>query len=290
MTTIFCAHPQYRLGAHVSLLDTVYSTVFSALNQGMTAMQIFLGSPQSFQRRKVAEDDANKTSRLLYRFNAHLFSHAPYVYNLANENANHSGIIRSLETEMQTVTTLGGKGVVLHPGSNAEVASGIRNIAEALSQIAFTPGNCLLLENMAGQGNVLGNTVQQLAEMWNGVYALKPSSAQHIHFCIDTAHLWGKGECHLDTLEGVCTFFEGLDQLVLGNGERFSDRVRLIHLNDSSVKFGSRVDRHALISEGEIWKAEANLPALKEWMDEWTRRGVPMVMETDPSDIQKFWW
>lgn len=287
---IFCAHPHYRLGAHVPLQETVYSTVFHALNQGMTAFQIFLGSPQSFQRRKVSDDDAARTNRLLHRFNAHLFSHAPYVYNLANENANHSGIIRSLQQEMQTVTALGGKGIVLHPGSHADPANGIRNISEALSHIEFTPGDCLLLENMAGQGNVLGSTVQQLGEMWNGVYALKPGTAAHIHFCIDTAHLWGKGECRLDTVDGVRAFFDDLDKLILHDGGRFSDRVRLIHLNDSEVKFGSRVDRHALISEGEIWKAEANLPALKEWMDEWTRRGVPMVMETDPSDIQKFWW
>lgn len=283
---LFYAHPRYRLGTHVSLLDTVTETIQYALDHGMTALQVFLGSPQSFQRRAVSAEDATTSAKLLYRFNAHFFSHAPYVYNLANENANVSGIIASLQRELATVSRLGGGGVVLHPGSNADSALGIRNIVEALGHLTFEEKDALLLENMAGQGNVLGNTVEQLAEMWNGVYLSRPVQATHIYFCIDTAHLWGKGEYSIDTEDGVRAFFSTIDSLVLKNGEKFSARVRLIHLNDSEVAFGSRVDRHALIGEGKIWSTSSE--SLKVWMDEWYQRGVPMVMETDPSDIQKF--
>lgn len=288
MIIIQHSHPSYRLGTHVSLQDTVHSTILFALQNGMTALQVFLGSPQSFARRQVSADDADKCRHWIYRFNAYFFSHAPYVYNLANEsNGKVSQILASLKSEMTTVKRLGGHGVVLHPGSCSDRAHGMSTIAQALSRIHFEEGEALLLENMAGQGNVLGDTLQELMNIFN---QLDQKCQPFVYFCIDTAHLWGRGEYSINTLDGVHAFWKTADELILNNNERFSHKIRLIHLNDSAVKFGSHVDRHALINEGEIWPNDESLGALKEWMDESARRGIPMVMETDPSDIEKFLW
>ena len=279
------AHPHYKLGAHVPLQRSVYETVLHALEHGMTALQLFLGPPQSFVRRSVSIDDAERCKTLVHRFDVALFSHAPYVYNLANPSSNIDGILASLANEMYTVYKCGGRGVILHPGSNADRRGGILSISSAINRMAWKEGDALLLENMAGQGNVLGDTLQELADMYN---ALNETSRLHTFFCIDTAHLWGRGEYRISTTEGVQEFFSTTSQLILVDGTKFIDRVRLIHLNDSAVEYGSHVDRHALIAEGHVWSHDQT--SLKMWMDECSSRGIPMVMETDPSDMQKFLW
>lgn len=272
-------YPQYQLGTHIPLAPTLYETIENALSAGMKALQIFLGSPQSTQTRHIANHDLEKTNHLIHRFDMSCFVHTPYILNLAkpDKRSYHLSCISDL---LKKTRQLGGIGVILHPGSNPDTRSGIKCIAEGLSQIQFHENELLLLENMAGQGNVLGGTLEELNDMFNQI--CQPNQS-FIGFCIDTAHLWGRGEYRIDTVEGVDTFWKHIDELGM------SSKIRLIHLNDSAVAFGSRVDRHALIGEGQIWSQDSQKIALKRWMDECGLRLIPMVMETDPSDIEKFY-
>lgn len=281
-TICFVCHvcPQYQqLGTHIPLASTLLETVQNALTKGMTAFQIFLGSPQSTQSRLIHDQDCAKTKELIHRFNLSCFVHSPYILNFAKSDK-HIYQLSCIQDLLNKTRLFGGKGVVLHPGSHSDTAAGIKAIADGLSKLQFHPNELLLLENMAGQGNVLGGTLEELNEML--IQICKPNQ-QFIGFCIDTAHLWGRGEYRIDTVDGVNAFWNRADELGM------SKRVRLIHLNDSAVSFGSHVDRHALIGEGNIWSEDSHKIALKHWMDECSRRDIPMVMETDPSDIEKFY-
>lgn len=267
------APPSMKLGTHIPLLTTLHESLYWALEHGMNAVQVFLGSPQSFTRRSLSDEDVLKCKYLIERYNMTVISHAPYVYNMAKK----ADAIPSLEKELHMVAAFGGNGVVLHPGSHPEQQKGLETLVEHIGQINFREGDLLLIENMAGQGNVLGSTLKELAFINDH---LPDRCRPFVYFCVDTAHLWGRGEYHIETVEGVRQFWKDAQEVGL------CERIRLCHLNDSKVSCGSCIDRHECIADGEIWST--NEDALKAWVQECTRRGIAMVMETDPSDMEKF--
>lgn len=281
MKVICYVYPKYRLGTHVPLMETVLQSVQQSLQKGMTCMQLFLGSPQSVNSRQLSDDDVRETRHLLDRFRMACFVHAPYILNLAKDSDKRAFQLRCVESLLSKTAQFGGSGVVLHPGSNPDQAQGITCLAKGLSEMKIEENQYLLIENMAGQGNVLGGTLEDLAAIWSNISS--QSVQEQVFFCIDTAHLWGRGEYRIDTVEGVRAFWTKADHM------KMSSRIRLVHLNDSAVPFGSRVDRHALLGEGQIWQSDESKVALKSWMDECSKRAIPMVMETDPSDIEKFY-
>jgi deoxyribonuclease-4 len=89
--------------------------------------------------------------------------------------------------------------------------------------------------------------------------------------CLDICHLFATGY-GLDEPEGVETLFAQLSEHGL------TDRVALVHANDSEFARGDRRDRHAPIGEGLIgvegWRAILARPEVAEW---------PFVLET-PGD------
>ena len=64
------------------------------------------------------------------------------------------------------------------------------------------------------------------------------------------------------------------------------DKLKLIHLNDSSASFKSHKDRHQLIGEGLIWSN--NKDSLFYLLDYAKKHNIPLVLETTPTDIFKF--
>ena len=271
------------LGAHVSSEKTLYETLTRCVQYGMYACQFFLGSPQSFIRKTVEEDDIQKCLSLLKKYPTHVFSHAPYVINLAgssdgNDMSKIDKCIQALEHELDVMSKLGG-GVVLHPGVSKDRKKGLENVASSISSICFKPGYKLLLEVMAGQGNSLGSTLEELKEIYENV---SDDKKEYIYFCMDTAHLWGKGLYHLDKIEEVERLFSDMDRVL-------EKRVVLIHLNDSAVECGSCVDRHELIADGKIWNTEASKEALATLMKNAIDRNIPCVLETHGIDMKKFY-
>lgn len=289
---IIFSHPTYLLGTHVPVEKTIYETVYLSIYHGMSAIQFFLGSPQSFQRRSISDEDAKKVNKLCDRFPTRLFSHAPYVFNLAGSvqhlawNGNHEidqrvcNAVHAISHELHHMAKING-GVVLHPGNFADKKKGCRAIAQSISMIDFKEGEFLLLENMAGQGNVIGSSLSELRDIYDFIEEFNKEKQKYIYFCIDTAHIWGKGQYKIDDEDEIKKLWSDIDSILLG-------RVRLVHLNDSKVKCGACVDLHDLIGEGEIWNTLESKKALYRMMEECSKREIPMVMETHPADMYKF--
>ena len=95
--------------------------------------------------------------------------HAPYIINIAN--AKDEGIYdlskRVLKDEIQRTAYIGCKYLVLHPGSHLGlgVEVGLSRIIDALNEIFCEDDSdvMVLLETMAGKGNEVGNTFDQLS-------------------------------------------------------------------------------------------------------------------------------
>src|ERR1019366_2313189 len=98
----------------------------------------------------------------------------------------------------------------------------------------------LLLENSAGAGGNIGNSLEELAAMLDGMKGHK-----RMGICIDTAHALTSGY-EIRTPEGLNDFLTKFDRLI------GLDRLQVMHLNDSKADIDSHVDRHENIGDGFI--------------------------------------
>jgi len=239
------------VGIHLGVAGGLLKTGRRARQIGATALQIFSDNPTAWRRRSEPPGDA--PAFVAYCANqgiAPVVIHASYLINLAGSAepfARQS--IAGLAHELGRAPAYGATLVNTHIGSHRSegMNAGLRQIASRVGAVlADTPGGVkLVLENSAGGGDTLGSTLEELARILEGV---PTSSAQHLAFCLDTAHLWGAGY-DISTEAGVAAVLDRFDELI------GLDRLALIHLNDSKSALGSRHDRHEHVGAGRIGPA-----------------------------------
>ena len=128
-----------------------------------------------------------------------------------------------------------------HPGSTGSHPrpSAIARIAKALNRAhAATTTVTPVLEAMAGGGNVVGSTFEDLRD----IIALVDDK-KRIGVCLDTCHVHAAGY----DLRGPMAFRKTLDDFDQIVGMKY---LRALHLNDSKAPFGSHRDLHQNIGLG----------------------------------------
>jgi len=236
-----------RIGVHTSIAGALENAVHRAHEIGCDAFQMFSANPRGWRAERLSEAACDRfcEARAGHGLTP-LAIHANYLINLAAPDA----VIRALSVaafraELQRAVALGAEYVVLHPGSArnggrakaiAAFRSSLLKAARGIRLNALT----VLLENTAGQGDVLGSSFEELAELLGGVAGELPAG-----LCIDTAHLFAGGY-PIHTRAGLKQTVLRLDGIV------GLDKVRLVHANDSKTAFESHCDRHAHIGEGYI--------------------------------------
>jgi deoxyribonuclease-4 len=125
----------------------------------------------------------------------------------------------------------------------------VKRVAEAVDQIldgvpATASDALLVLENSAGGGNGIGESIDELIAIHEAMGKRRVDMTR-VGYCLDSAHLWGAGVemSDLDELDRVVEEFDrkiGLEKLVM------------IHYNDSKAAHGSKLDRHQHIGGGEV--------------------------------------
>lgn len=169
--------------------------------------------------------------------------HASYLINLGSGPGElREKSIAAFIDELDRCDLIGAPHLIVHPGSNAQTAKGLRLIAEALDRsFAAHKGKCMvLLETAAGQGSSLGRTFEELRDIRD-----RCRSPERVAICLDTCHVFAAGY-DISSDRGYDETFEKLDQLL---GIRL---LRAFHLNDSMKPLGCRVDRHEHVCKGEI--------------------------------------
>ncbi len=170
-----------------------------------------------------------------------LVAHTPYLVNLAASGELYDRSVRALVHTLEVVEALEGLGAVTHIGSAKDcgVAEAVRRVARAVRKgLESTHRVLVLLEGSAGR--TLGGTFEELRTFLDAL-----DGDERVGICLDTAHLYAAG-WDLRTPEGVEAMLVAFDAQV------GMDRLRLVHLNDTPVACGSRVDRHENIGEGRI--------------------------------------
>ena len=162
-----------KIGSHVSMSgDEMYlGSVKEALSYGANAMMIYTGAPQNTIRKKI--EDLNIENALTYMKEHHfelenVVVHAPYIINLANPDPEKRAFaISFLTEEVKRTHAMGATQIVLHPGSavGKDRDEATKWISEGVNQVILNTPNAnvkIALETMAGKGNEMGKTFEEL--------------------------------------------------------------------------------------------------------------------------------
>jgi deoxyribonuclease-4 len=260
------------IGAHVSTAGGLSTCIGRAQTLGAECMQIFLSAPQRWQLPRHTDEQVAEFSRLIGETGiGPNFAHANYLINLASvDEGIRQRSIDNLAAYAGWADRVGLAGVVVHVGSGRgqPVAEAETQVAGALEQVLQSGHACsLLLENSAGSGDTLGSRFEQIGALFSRL-----GRDARLGLCLDTAHTFASGyDLRLD---------EGLDRAVDEIAHFIgTERLGLIHANDSKVGLGSAVDRHENIGRGHLGEA-----AFEKLLAHEAFRDLPWVLEVPGYD------
>lgn len=254
-----------RLGFHLSIAGSLLRALSQAEVLGCQALQIFGQNPRAWKWRPVAPGEIRDFTRARRRAGlGPLMVHLSYLPNLAAADpALYARSVARLAQELALARDLEADYLVTHPGHGASTEASFQLVAQALAAAVsrVPPPPLVLLENTAGQGRELGWRLDQLQH----IMAL---SGVELGLCLDTAHAFAAGY-DLRSPHGVSRL---LAEIARGPG---LDRLKMLHLNDSKVGCGSRVDRHEHLGLGHL-----GLEGLRQFLTHPWLKPHGAIMET----------
>lgn len=256
-----------RLGCHLSIAGGLHKALELAQGLGLDAVAMFLRNQRQWRAPALTDTqvDLFKSTRQAAGISP-VVAHGSYLVNLAGSGEFLEQSFAATSDEFDRCGRLGIEYLVIHPGSAANAQAGIEQLAELLSSIVQESPHeepMILLEATAGQGNCLGHTFEQLADM---LRLLEPASQFGV--CLDTCHIFAAGY----DIRTPAAYRETLARFDETIGLH---RLRAIHLNDSMRELGSRVDRHHHVGQGKI-----GVEGLSNFVRDERFAQTPFILET----------
>lgn len=249
----------------------VSKAVLNAMDIGANSFALFLKSPRRWESPAIKPEEADEFKRLCekYGYNPRtdILPHGSYFINLAlpdEEKAEkaYGGFIDDLHRCEQLNIGL----YNFHPGSsldgdhNEALKKLAKNINRAIKETSFVK---IVLENMAGHGNLIGSNLQDLRDVIDMV-----EDKSRVGVCIDTCHTFAAGYDIVDEAKWK-EFWKKFEDIV---GWQY---LSAIHLNDSKAPLGANRDLHQKLGHGflglEVFRIIANDEKL---------HNIPIVLET----------
>ena len=259
------------IGAHVSAAGGVQNAPINAKEIGANAFALFTKNQRQWKAKPLDPEDIDqfKANVEEHGFSMdYIMPHDSYLINLGHPEKEKLQKSRdAFLVEIQRCEELGIKLLNFHPGSHLKKISPeecLRKISESINwTLDQTEGVTAVIENTAGQGTNMGFRFEHLAEMIDGV-----EDKSRVGVCIDTCHAFAGGY-DLRTEESFTETFEQFEQIV---GFEY---LKGMHLNDSKKEFGSQVDRHESLGDGEIGMTPFELIMKDQRFDD-----IPLILET----------
>lgn len=272
------------IGAHVSSSGGVSNAPINAQKIGARAFALFTKNQRQWSAKDLSEDEITlfrenlKKSQIEPKY---ILPHDSYLINLGHpEIEAREKSLEAFIDEVKRCEALGLDKLNFHPGSHLQKISKksesyqddldfaeemcLSAISNSLKKtLKATENITLVIENTAGQGSNIGYKFEHLAYLIN-----KCKDKSRIGVCIDTCHLFSSGYDIRDRESFEKTWSE-FDRIV---GFKY---LKAMHINDSKAKFGSRVDRHHSIGEGEI-----GIEFFKMLMSDKRFDDIPLILET----------
>lgn len=238
-----------KIGSHVSLKapEMFLGSVKEALSYNANSMMVYTGAPQNTFRKSIDQMRIEEAHEFMKNKGFELSNvvvHAPYIINLANPDPEKRSFATAFLTkEIIRTHSLGVTQMVLHPGSavGKDRPQAIKWISEGLDIVFDNTSNLkvkIALETMAGKGNEVGKTFEELREIIN-----LSKNKDRLSICLDTCHIFDAGYDIVNNYENVKNEFDKIIGL---------DKISVIHVNDSKNILGSSKDRHENLGFGNI--------------------------------------
>jgi deoxyribonuclease-4 len=249
-----------KYGVHISTAGNLPGTPARAQAMGAEVLQFFAGSPRTFKQPNYDDKLAAEFREAAASINMPTYIHMMYLtaYGTPDDGLRAKSVEAATQT-MVNAEKLGVKGVVTHMGSHKGLGLGsvMKLMVESLRQVIEPVKNSkLLLEISAGSGGNIGNSLEELAAIYEAM-----GRDERLGFCLDTCHLLAAGY-EIRTKEGWDKVLNDFDRLI------GLDRLPILHLNDSKFDLDAKRDRHENIGQGFIgdkgFEVILNHPKLKD--------------------------
>ncbi len=308
-TELIYHNTDIRLGFCIGKADTLFESFEEPVtNTPLRSYQIYIaheGKP--WELPVVHSEDIKMTKNLLTRWDKYACIHGSLSYNMAGcvngrsdpcFSRNLGNTVNGLMGELDVAAGFGG-GVVVHIGSAKNKEKGIFTICRTIEavldretkytktlskdlQIPVKLNRKIILENAAGEGNKIGSTLDEIAQIYQG---LDDKFIPQVKVCVDTAHIFGAGQYDFGSPKDVVKFYDDFDKKI------GLDKLEMFHLNDSRVGYNSKKDRHENLGMGFIFGTERNekddgdgLEGLKTLIEKAEERRIPLIGEPPDKD------
>lgn len=247
------------------------NSITNSLHIGGNAFALFLKSQRKWVSPPIATEAREQFHAFCKEHNydaaKHIVPHGSYLVNLAQPDAEKAEqAYTCFLDDLQRCEDLGIKLYNFHPGSTGPHPrpEAIARIAKQLNRAhRATKTVITLLENMAGAGNVIGSTFEDLRD----IIALIEDKSR-VGVTIDTCHAFAAGY----DLRSPSAFATTMDRFSSTVGMTY---LKALHLNDSKTPLSSNRDLHANIGTGFL-----GLRAFHNIVNYAPLQNLPMVLET----------
>lgn len=272
-----------RVGAHISAAGGVFNAFSNNSVVDGKAFACFLKSQRKWTSPPLSDSDVTKFNEKAIEFNfdkKFILPHGSYLINLASPDPEMRA--KSFDNFLDDLQRCHRFGISLynfHPGSTVgkiTVNQALEHISESINRVhSLVPNVIVVLETMAGQGNVVGSKFEELRDI-----ITKVEDKSRIGVCIDTCHIFSAGY----DIRSRKAYDKTMEKFESTIGFKY---LKGVHLNDSKTGFNEGKDRHENIGKGKI-----GLNTFKYIMNDPRFDNIPMVLETpasenDSTDIYK---
>jgi deoxyribonuclease IV len=234
-----------KLGMHIGTAGSLVGTPARAKAMGAETIQVFASNPRGW-KPTLYTDGQGEAFRVAATESGidPVWIHMIYLVSYGTpDDEQREKSVTAMRQMLATADVLGARGVVTHMGSHKGLGfdQALTRITDSFTRVLEASEHSLLLmENSAGAGGNIGNSLEELAAMLDAM-----KGHPRIGVCIDTAHALTSGY-DIRTPEGLDDFIGRFDSLI------GLDRLAVMHLNDSKADYATHVDRHENIGDGFI--------------------------------------
>ena len=183
------------IGSNVSTVGGIVQGFRQAKEWALECIQIYTTPSRTWSVPRRDADAINKFLEAWENSNVQeILGHVPFLVNLGAPNPElYRKSIDRLVCEIESAEELKMRYIVMHPGTYRG-----RTIEHALDQVILGLNEAIyrtksssvsvLLETMAGQGNTLGDTLEQFAYIVTNV-----EDGDRVGVCCDTCHIYAAG-------------------------------------------------------------------------------------------------
>lgn len=147
-----------RIGHNISIAKGLITSAEYAETLNSNFYQIFLGSPQSYKKKRQTTADLERLKLELQNRDVMIVVHSSYLLNFCNSISSdkHTKAVKILVEDLDDSAKIGALGAILHMGKSLHmtkeeaVSNYIKGVESALDKSSGT--STVILETGAGQG------------------------------------------------------------------------------------------------------------------------------------------